>query len=166
MITENEIIKVGRFRKPHGVNGDMTFTLTADSLDESKCKFVVCEIDGIFVPFRIEDIRFTTDDAGIISLAGFYSAERVRFLINKDIYVTIEAATATQKLSSMQNFTLVDETTGKRGLIKDIDTTTANTLFVVDVAGEEFLIPVAEEYFTDIDEKNKILSARLPEGLI
>ena len=54
MIKRDELIKIGVFNKPHGVQGELAFTFTDDIFDRSECPYVVCEIDGIFVPFFIE----------------------------------------------------------------------------------------------------------------
>ena len=41
-----------------------------------------------------------------------------------------------------------------------------NTLFVVDYQGEELLVPAQEEFIIDIDQKHKVITVDLPEGLI
>ena len=47
-----------------------------------------------------------------------------------------------------------------------VDQSTANALFVVETESGEVLIPVAEEYITGIDHDRKIISLKLPEGLL
>ena len=47
-----------------------------------------------------------------------------------------------------------------------MDTSTINTLFVVDYQGEELLVPAQEEFIIDIDQKHKVITVDLPEGLI
>ena len=54
MITREELIRIGRFNKPHGVKGELSFTFTDDVFDRTECSYIVCEIDGIFVPFFVE----------------------------------------------------------------------------------------------------------------
>lgn len=48
MITREELIRIGRFNKPHGVKGELSFTFTDDVFDRTECSYIVCEIDGIF----------------------------------------------------------------------------------------------------------------------
>jgi len=50
--------------------------------------------------------------------------------------------------------------------VTDVDTSTINTLFVVDYQGEELLVPAQEEFIIDIDQKHKVITVDLPEGLI
>ena len=68
MITREELIKIGRFNKPHGVKGELSFTFTDDVFDRTECPYIVCEIDGIFVPFFIEEYRFKSDTTALIKL--------------------------------------------------------------------------------------------------
>ena len=55
---------------------------------------------------------------------------------------------------------------GILGEVTDVDTSTINTLFVVDCQGEELLVPAQEEFIIDIDQKHKVITVDLPEGLI
>ncbi|MDR0686449.1 MAG: 16S rRNA processing protein RimM, partial [Dysgonamonadaceae bacterium] len=70
MLNKEELARTGQFRKPHGTGGEITFTFTDDSFDGSDCSFFICEIDGIFVPFRILEYRFTSATSGIVRLAN------------------------------------------------------------------------------------------------
>ena len=56
---------------------------------------------------------------------------------------------------------------GLLGEVKDVDTTTVNTLFVVEGAEEEeLLVPAQEEFIVGIDQKQKLITVELPEGLL
>lgn len=53
------------------------------------------------------------------------------------------------------------------GEVIDVDTTTVNTLFVVEGAEEEeLLVPAQEEFIVGIDQKQKLITVELPEGLL
>ena len=56
---------------------------------------------------------------------------------------------------------------GYVGEVTDVDTSTVNTLFVVeDIRGEELLIPACEELITDVDTIHRVITMSLPEGLL
>ncbi|KAA6309227.1 Ribosome maturation factor RimM, partial [termite gut metagenome] len=57
-------------------------------------------------------------------------------------------------------------TLGTLGKITDIDTSTINTLFVVENEKGELLIPVCEEFIIEIDYENKRIRMNLPDGLV
>jgi len=171
MIKREELIKIGQFKKPHGVKGEITFTFTDDSFEDSECPFFISEIDGIFVPFRIVDYRFTSGTAGMVRLKNLDSDLKVRFLSNKDIYFPKRYIVAGTSKDSYTwdyfiGFTLIDEHHGKIGTITDTDESTLNTLFVVETETDEILIPAADEMIVSVDEGKKELQVELPEGLL
>ena len=55
---------------------------------------------------------------------------------------------------------------GHLGEVTDVDTSTVNTLFIIDHNGEELLIPAQEEFITDIDHEHRVITVSLPEGLL
>ena len=55
MIKKEEVYKIGLFNKPHGIHGELQFTFTDDIFDRVDCDYLICLLDGIFVPFFIEE---------------------------------------------------------------------------------------------------------------
>lgn len=171
MIRREDLIKIGQFRKPHGVKGEISFTFSDDSFEEKECLFFICEIEGIFVPFRIEDYRFTSDTAGMVHLKNLHSDDKVRFLSNKEIYFPKKQLVANISEDSYTwdyfiGFTLIDKHYGKIGTITDMDESTLNTLFVVGEEADEILIPAVDEIIISINEEKKELQVELPDGLL
>ena len=58
MIRKEEVYKIGIFNKPHGIHGELSFTFTDDIFDRVEAEYLICLLDGIFVPFFIEEYRF------------------------------------------------------------------------------------------------------------
>jgi 16S rRNA processing protein RimM len=171
MIKREDLVKIGQFKKPHGVKGEIAFAFTNDSFEESECPFFVCEIDGIFVPFRVENCRFTSGAVAHIQLKNINSDQKVRFLSYKEVffpkqYIQEEIQDESFTWDYFIGFTLIDERAGKIGRIADVDDSTLNTLFIVEKGEEELLIPAVEEMITHINEDQKELFVDLPEGLI
>ena len=86
MITREELIRIGRFNKPHGVKGELSFTFTDDVFDRTECSYIVCEIDGIFVPFFIEEYRFKSDTTALIKLEDVDNEADARPFTLLDVY--------------------------------------------------------------------------------
>ena len=61
MIRKEEVYKIGIFNKPHGIHGELSFTFTDDIFDRVEAEYLICLLDGIFVPFFIEEYRFRSD---------------------------------------------------------------------------------------------------------
>jgi len=176
MINRDELVPAGHFRKPHGTKGEIAISLTANIAGSTGNPltnlFFICEIDGIFVPFRIENYRSITDSSAYIRLKNINSEEKARELAHKEVFLHKKQFKGEIKNESLLTwecfigFTLVDEQLGTIGTITDVDTTTINTLFIVEKGNEEILIPAAEDFIIQMDENQKELMMALPEGLV
>ncbi|MDR0733393.1 MAG: ribosome maturation factor RimM [Dysgonamonadaceae bacterium] len=170
MIKREELVKIGRFGKPHGVKGEIVFTFTGNSFEHSECPFFICDIDGIFVPFRIDDYRLTSGTAGLVRLKNLDSDDKARFLSNREIYFPgkylIPTSGDVPTWNYFTGFTVIDEHSGTVGRIAGVEESTLNTLFIIDTNIAEILIPAAEEMIAFIDEDKKELHVALPEGLL
>jgi 16S rRNA processing protein RimM len=171
MINRGELVQIGQFRKSHGTQGEIAFSFINDSFATSKRSFLVCEIDGIFVPFHIENYRFISNSLAYIRLKTIDSDLKTRSLIGKDVffpkkYIKKSVGSDDFTYDYFIGFTLIDEQLGEIGLIIDVDTTTLNTLFIVEKGKEEILVPAVEEIIIRINENRKEIIVALPEGLL
>ncbi|MDD3038393.1 ribosome maturation factor RimM [Bacteroides sp.] len=170
MIKKEEVYKIGIFNKPHGIHGELQFTFTDDIFDRADCDYLICLLDGIFVPFFIEEYRFRSDSTALVKLEGVDTAERARIFTNIDVYFPVEYVGEVEagELSwdFFVGFRMEDVHHGLLGEVVEVDTTTVNTLFVVEQEGEEFLVPAQEEFILGIDQEQKLITVELPEGLL
>jgi len=170
MILKEDIFPIGQLIKPHGVSGEMTFSFTSDVFDTEEAAFLIIEIQGIFVPFFIEEYRFKSNQTALIKLEGIKSDEKARSFSGSTVYLPkkyLEKVVDTEiELDYFVGFTLVDELKGDIGLITEVDQTTDNALFVIGKGRDEMLIPVGDDYIIKIDHKKKRIVVRLPEGLL
>ena len=170
MITRDELIKIGRFNKPHGLRGELSFTFTDDIFDRTDCPYIICQLDGIFVPLFIEEYRFRNDSSVLIKLEDISSEEKARRFVNKDVFFPkkylneeeVEEAPADYFIG----FHITDTVHGELGSVTGINDSTPNILFIVDQREKEVLIPANEDLIVEIDEKNKIIRMDIPEGLL
>jgi len=171
MINRNELVQIGQFRKPHGKQGEIVFSFTNDSFTSDEHTFLILDMDGIFVPFRIENCRLTSDTSAYLKLKNIDSDQKARQLTNKEVffhkkYIREGIDSDSFTWDYFIGFILIDERLGKVGRIADVDTTTENTLFIIEKGKEEILIPAVEEFIIHIDENQEELTVSLPEGLI
>ena len=66
MIKEEDVYKIGRIGKPHGVSGEVTLRFSDDVFDRVDADYVVLLVDGILVPFFIEEYRFRSDEVALM----------------------------------------------------------------------------------------------------
>ena len=170
MIKKEEVYKIGIFNKPHGIHGELQFTFTDDIFDRVDCDYFICLLDGIFVPFFIEEYRFRSDTTALVKLEGIDSTERARMFTNIEVYFPSKFAQDIPDDELTWNFfigfRMEDIHHGLLGEVTDVDNTTVNTLFIVSQGDEELLVPAQEEFILGIDQEQRLITVELPEGLL
>ncbi len=170
MIKKEEVFKIGIINKPHGVKGEVSFTFTDDIFDRVEdCDYLVLLLDGILVPFFIEEYRFRSDNVALVKFEGVDSTEKARTLTNVEVYYPVKFMDDQEEISSWNyfiGFRVEDIHHGCLGTVVDVDDATMNVLFVIENGDEEVLLPAHEEFILDIDRKKKILKVDIPDGLL
>ncbi|HRZ98245.1 MAG TPA: ribosome maturation factor RimM [Paludibacter sp.] len=170
MILKQDIFPIGQIIKPHGIHGEMSFTFSTDVFDREEIPFFIIEIDGIFVPFFIEEYRFKTDTSGLLKIEDVDTQEKAKEFAGLTIYLSVKYIEKVENeeigLEYFVGYKLIDTNKGEIGKITEIDQTTENALFVIETTDDELLIPVSEEYIDKINHKKKIIYVTLPEGLL
>ena len=167
MIRKEEVYKIGKLGKAHGVKGEISFLFDDDVFDRTDADYLILDMDGILVPFFIEEYRFKTDDNALMKFEGIDSQERARELTGCDVFFPREMAEdddMQMSWAAIVGFELIDATSGKTaGRIASVDDTTINILFELE---DGKLIPASEELITHIDTKKQQLFIKLPEGIL
>ena len=90
MIKKETVYKIGKIGKPHGVNGEVAFHFDDDVFDRTEAQYLILEIDGILVPFFIDEYRFKTDETALVLFADIDTQDKA---------ATSPAATSTSRAS-------------------------------------------------------------------
>ena len=167
MLKKDDFTYFGKFLKPHGTKGEIGLLGDSYTLGD-ECDFVAVEIDGILVPFFFEYKKSKNNDTLIVKVERMNSADEVRFLTNREVFIPREWIEESDNYSwsYFRGFTAEDVNIGTLGSIVDVDDSTINTLFVVEQGADEILIPAQEEFIENIDHKRRHIIFNLPEGLI
>ena len=171
MIRPSDVYKIGRIGKTHGVRGEVTMQFTDDIFDTADADYLVLDIDGILVPFFIDEYRFKNDSVAIMKFTGIDTPQQAQTLTDCNVFFPRSIAADTSEdisLSQIIGFKLMDAGTGNTvGTITAIDDSTINTLFEVKGEdGTELLIPASEELITDINPDTQTLTTVIPAGLL
>ena len=86
MIKQEEVYRIGRLGKPHGVKGEVSFQVSDDVFDRVDADCLVLELDGILVPFFIEEYRFRSEDIALLKLEGVDTADQARELTGCSVF--------------------------------------------------------------------------------
>ena len=130
MITEKELLSIGILRRTH----------YKDLPD-----FVFVKRDGLFVPFRSENISELIGEEG--------------FVLRSDIPEEEEGTMTWQELVGYE---IEDDESGKIGIIEAVDESTINTLAVLE---DGRMLPLHEDFILEINEEAHLLRVHLPFAL-
>lgn len=175
MITSDELAPIGFLGKPHGVNGEINLITDIDvDIDELSC--VIMDIDGINVPFFFKSIRQRGSESYLVMIDGIDSDAAVSAFVNKKVYalkseIEIEADSDDDAdgfyAEDLVGYRAVATEAGLDGEIIGVDDSTDNVLFIVEMkSGKQVLIPVSDEFITEIDVDHHIIHMTLPDGLL
>ena len=167
MIKQEEVYKIGRLGKSHGVRGEVSFLFDDDVFDRVDADYLILDIDGILVPFFIEEYRFRSDTTALMKFEGIDTQERARELTGCDVYFPRNLAASDDdsiSWSAIVGFDIIDASTKKSiGRIASIDDSTLNILFCLE---DGHLIPASEDLITQIDQQARTITMHLPAGLL
>lgn len=167
MIKREDVYKIGRLGKAHGVKGEVSFQFDDDIFDTTDADFLILEIDGILVPFFMEEYRFRNDSLALVKFCDVDTQQRASELTGCDVYfprTLAEDSEGQLSLSSLVGFDIVEASNSKVvGKIAAIDDTTQNILFELE---DGRLIPASDELITNIDTNRQQIIMQIPTGLL
>ena len=172
MIKKDEVFRIGIFNKPHGVKGEISFTFTDDIFDRVDGEYLICLLDGIFVPFFIEEYRFRSDTTALVKLERVDTAEQARKFTNVEVFFPKKFAEEDESediptWNYFVGFQVEDINHGHLGEIIAVDDSTMNVLFAIERKdGEEILLPAHEEFIVMIEKKKRQITVDVPEDLL
>ncbi len=134
MITEKDLLSIGLIRRTRY---------------KDLPPFVFVKRDGLFVPFRAEQISELVGEEG--------------FVLRSDVQ---DEGDGTLTWQDLVGYTIMDEgangETKEVGKIAQVDESTINTLAILE---DDRMIPLHEDFIVDIDEDAHVLRVQLPFAL-
>lgn len=134
MITEKDLLSIGLIRRTRY---------------KDLPPFVFVKRDGLFVPFRAEQITELVGEEG--------------FVLRSDVQ---DEGDGTLTWQDLVGYTIMDEgangETTEVGKIAQVDESTINTLAILE---DDRMIPLHEDFIVDIDEDAHVLRVQLPFAL-
>ncbi|MCR4921278.1 MAG: ribosome maturation factor RimM [Bacteroidaceae bacterium] len=167
MIRDEEVYQIGVITRTHGIRGEVAMSFTDDVWDRAEADYLVVRIEGLLVPFFLEEYRFRSNTMALVKFQGYDTADEARELCGCEVYFphSLTPDRSEEEDYTWRYFTgfrIVDARAGELGTIDHVDDTTANVLFSVG----DRLIPAAEPFIEQVDHKGRILYMHLPEGLL
>ena len=168
MIIEENLRKIGQFTKTHGIKGEISLFSDYEIAVISCTPYIVCNMDGIWVPFFINSCRQKSASVMLITFENIDSEEKVKQLSGKIAYIPSELLPPDNDhpvhAKHVIGYTLIDERIGIIGQVINVDNSTQNILLTVDYNGSEILVPLA--YSNTLYSQKKEINVLLPDNFL
>ena len=162
-----DLYKIGKIGKPHGVKGEVSFHFSDDVFDRTEAEYLMLCIDGLMVPFFMEEYRFRSDETALVKFCDIDTQERASELTGCEVFFPRDIADDDDdnlSWAEIIGYSLIDSATSKNvGKIASVDDSTINILFELE---DGTLIPASIELITNVDKKHKEIEIELPDGIL
>lgn len=169
MIRKDDNLLLGLIIKPHGTKGSVLIRLRNIKPEEIKKRdWVFVEIDGLLVPFFIEEFRANADDSLVIKFQQINSEAEARSISGFEAYIgpdQIKIKKSKITNAPVSGFKVIDKRLGFVGIVDDITGTSSNPLLRIRQSGKEWLIPVHEDIILAINNSEQEITIDAPDGL-
>jgi 16S rRNA processing protein RimM len=170
-VTQDNCYLLGYIVRTHGTTGNVVIFLDVDYPEEYEdLDAVYVEIKGELVPYFIENFNLQKQANAIVSFEDVNTIEKAQALVGSSLYLSLdeleELGNEEFYYHEIKGFTVIDQTLGELGLVREVYSLNGQDLIAMDYQGAEVLIPTAEDIVLRADKENKQLMVNLPEGLL
>lgn len=164
-------LRVGVISNTHGIGGEVkVFPTTDDSKRFKKLKQVFLDTGKEYMALKVERVRFFKNMV-IVKFKDINNINDIEKYKGKDLLVTREEAVPLEEneyfIYDIIDALVVDEEGKEIGILKEVLTTGANDVYVVEMPNKkEILLPVIDECILEIDTENKKVIAHIMAGLL
>lgn len=163
MITNEQVISIGKITRTHGKRGEIQCLTSNEYWENAYATFLILNIDNILVPFRVLDWRGKGSDSLIFQIDRVTDEQMAQQLVGCQAYMLASDLNEEDELmptwQSLTGYSVLDTDQGELGTIIHVDETTINTLVTLD---NDQLIPLHEDFIINIEHEKKLLTICLP----
>ena len=163
MITNEQVISIGRLTRTHGKRGELQCLMSNEYWDNADATFLILKLDNILVPFRVLDWRGKGSDSLIFQLDHIEDEQQAQRLVGTEAFMLLSDMNQEDEImptwQSLLGYRVVDTDQGDLGIVDQVDETTINTLITLN---DGRLIPIHEDFIIDINSEDKQLTICLP----
>ena len=170
-MTKEDCFYLGKIVKKYSFKGELLAKLDTDQPEiYEHLDAVFIEVNGTLIPFFIEKSQLHKSDLLRLKFDDVTDEADADALMKCDLYLPLDSL---PKLDGNKfyfheiiGYQLNDERFGPVGTIKGVNDSTAQALFEVDRNGIEILIPMNDDFITNLDRETKTITVNTPTGLI
>ena len=172
MIRDEEVYQIGVITRTHCIRGEVAMSFTDDVWDRAEADYLVLRIEGILVPFFMEEYRFRSNETALMKFEGIDDADTAAELTGCDVFfprsMADDAPDDEVSVAEIIGYDVVDANSGQRvGAITRIDDATMNTLFEVETPDGRLVdLPANAELVKDISRQTRTVTLVIPDGVM
>lgn len=162
---------MGYIVRTHGTSGNVVIFLDVDYPDDYEdLDSVYVELRGELVPYFISNFNLQKQGNAIVSFEDVNTIEKAQALVGTSLYLSLdeldELGDEDFYYHEIKGYTVVDETKGELGIVREVYSLNGQDLIAMDYLGHEVLIPTVADIVLKADKESKRLMVNLPEGLL
>lgn len=166
---EPVFVVIGKFRKPHGIRGEIRMTVLTDFPDLIEIGQTVY-VGENHQAYKIKNTRWHGGDL-LVSLEELPDRTAVEIFRNITVYMKSDDIPAPAEgeyyLHQLVGIDVVTDQGENLGVIREVILTGANDVYLVDSPqGREILLPATEEVVLDIDLDAGTILVHILPGLL
>lgn len=166
-----DLLQVGVISSTHGIRGEVkVFPTTDDNKRFKKLKQVILDTGREKRELTVEGVKFFKQFV-ILKFKGIDNINDIEQYRGKSLYVTRENAVRLEKdeyfIADLIGIKVIDEEDNPFGILKDVLSTGANDVYIVERAdGTEVLLPAIKECILSVEPEEGIMKIHLMKGLL
>ena len=170
MITKDDCFYLGKIVKTHGLKGELTIKIDADSPEAyTKMDHFFVEINKVLTPFFVTKLT-RSGDKFFITLPDVNTVEAATRYVGKEVFLPMEMLPKLKGnkfyYHELPGFSVVDDKKGDIGIVKEVLQYPTQAIIQIEFQGKEILLPIVDEVIKKLDRNKKIMYVSAPEGLI
>ena len=166
-----DYFRVGVIANTHGIRGEVkVFPTTEDPKRFKGMKEIILDTGNEKKVLEVASARFFKNMV-ILKFKGIDSINDIEKYKGRDLLVTRENAIPLEEgeyyIADILGATVVTEDGETFGVLKDVLTTGANDVYVVELPDhQEVLLPAIKECILDVDLEENVMTVHLMKGLL
>lgn len=165
----NKCCEFGIFIKTHGIKGELLLKTVFDiSENYNLAESIFIEIDGLLVPFFIEEYTIASNQTIIVKVADISDKNKALKFIDCKIFILNNRKQKNKYIfsnSDLIGYNVINQEGVEIGEIADIMDIPGNFLVCINYRNKEILIPFNESLIIDFDINKKQVILKIEEGL-
>ena len=159
---KDDLILFGRIVKTSKEDGNL-FIRTFEEIEYENIDFLFVEIDGTYIPFKINEIKKIKKNSLEIKFEFINNPKEAAEIVSKNVFIEKKFCTSKEEnKNEIIGYIVIDEDLSKLGEIVNIINNNIQKLLEIreNNSTKSFLIPYVNEFIFNIDHSKKTIYVR------